>query len=329
MKISRERRWLCGWFPVNFCLLLEAGFWLASLVIGARQAWASRYFPSSIDAVAYLDVGDAYLRADWNHAINGCWNPLYSWVLGIVMKVVSPSPDLEFPVAKAVDFALFVFALCAFGWFLHEVRVYYRKACADHVGAPSIPDWLWICAGYTLFVWSSLEWITLTSNTPDMCSAGLAYAIWGLVFRLERRQRPLDFLLLGVLLALGYFSRTPMFVLGWTLLVLMGLRRTGRHYRRGLIAAGVAFLVLTAPFIAALSAARGYLTIGDNGSLNYAWLVNPGELVIPNRYWQGGPEGYGAPVHPVRRLWDAPAVYEFASPVGGTYPPWTDPSVLV
>jgi len=30
-------------------------------------------------------------------------------------------------------------------------------------------------------------------------------------------------------------------------------------------------------------------------------------------------------IHPTRKLLDQPALYEFATPVGGTYPPWTEP----
>ncbi|HEX8423861.1 MAG TPA: hypothetical protein VF634_10645, partial [Pyrinomonadaceae bacterium] len=34
----------------------------------------------------------------------------------------------------------------------------------------------------------------------------------------------------------------------------------------------------------------------------------------------------GTPAHPTRKLSDSPAVYEFGSPVAGTYPPWYDPT---
>ena len=68
------------------------------------------------------------------------------------------------------------------------------------------------------------------------------------------------------------------------------------------------------------------MTIGDNGLLNHAWLANPGSYIIPNRHWQGGPPGYGVPLHPSRVLWTWPPVYEFARPIRGTFPPWTDPS---
>jgi len=59
-----------------------------------------------------------------------------------------------------------------------------------------------------------------------------------------------------------------------------------------------------------------------SGKLNYAWLING----LPYAHWQGQPPGFGRPIHPTRRVLDAPPVHEFASPVGGTYPPWFDPA---
>ena len=36
--------------------------------------------------------------------------------------------------------------------------------------------------------------------------------------------------------------------------------------------------------------------------------------------------GNGEPKHPTRKIFDAPPVYEFGYPVGGTYPVWYDPT---
>jgi hypothetical protein len=42
-------------------------------------------------------------------------------------------------------------------------------------------------------------------------------------------------------------------------------------------------------------------------------------------FWQGE-NGSGTPLHPVRQLMVRPSVFEFATPLGGTYPPAFDPS---
>jgi hypothetical protein len=46
---------------------------------------------------------------------------------------------------------------------------------------------------------------------------------------------------------------------------------------RGL-AVFLTFLVVSAPFIMALSVKKKRITFGDSGALNYAWLVSPGGL---------------------------------------------------
>jgi hypothetical protein len=87
--------------------------------------------------------------------------------------------------------------------------------------------------------------------------------------------------------------------------------------------AGLLFMAVSSPFIAALSKQKGRLTFGDSGRLAYASLVSPGS---PQVHWQGEPAGSGVPRHTTRQLLDHPPVFEFGEPVGGTYPPWYDPS---
>ncbi len=307
--------------------LLEGGYCCLAIALGAVQAWRCRYWLSTEDAVSYLDIGDAYVQGRWRDAINGYWNPLYSWILGVVLAIVRPSARLEYPTAKFVDFTIFLICLLVFRWFLKHLRLTYRTLTTDRgESSRAIPDWVWIVAGYTVFLWSSLRWITLTSNTPDMCGAALCYLAWGLLLRLEQRERRSDYALLGAVLALGYFARTPMFIVGWVMLLAVWYQGRTLARRRGVAVAALVLLVLTSPFIAAVSLARGHLTIGDNGKLNHAWLTNPGDYIIPDTHWQGGPPGYGHPRHPTRLLWNTPRAFEFAAPVDGTYPPWTDPS---
>jgi hypothetical protein len=80
---------------------------------------------------------------------------------------------------------------------------------------------------------------------------------------------------------------------------------------------------VSAPWLVALSRAKGRFDFGDSGHLNYSALVSPGGR---NLNWQGEPPGSGVPVHTTRQIHTNPPVYEFATPVGGTYPPSFDPS---
>jgi hypothetical protein len=141
-----------------------------------------------------------------------------------------------------------------------------------------------------------------------------------------RPQGALAFPLLGVVLGVGYLAKAPMLPLALVFLVLgaMIMYRHGPPFGVSLrVMAGLAgFVVLASVLVVAFLETDGRLTLGDSGKLNYAWQVNG----LPLFHWQGGFPGNGSPAHPTRRIFSSPPVYEFATPVGGTYPPWYDPA---
>jgi len=98
----------------------------------------------------------------------------------------------------------------------------------------------------------------------------------------------------------------------------------GRRQPRYVLAAIMMFLAVSVPYFVALSISRGRLTFGESGSYNYMVHVDN----IPAVHWQGedgNTVGDSKPLHPSRQLVSQPATFEFRS-LGGTYPPWTDPS---
>src|SRR2546427_3832923 len=97
------------------CQRLKVLFWCIALALGMLHAWAACHH-STIDAdmISYLDIADAYSRGDWSKAINAYWSPLYSWILGVVMSVLRPSPYWELPVVQLVNFGIYLFALICF-----------------------------------------------------------------------------------------------------------------------------------------------------------------------------------------------------------------------
>ncbi len=299
--------------------------WVVAVALGLLQAWSGRY-EISPDGISYLDMGDAYLRGDWQMAINGYWSPLYSWLLGAALLVLKPSPYWEFPVAHLVNFVVYLGTLLSFAFLLNEVIRYHRMQAEAVAGGGwrGLPEWAWVVVGYTLFLWSSLELITLRYVTPDMLVTACVYLASGLIVRLRGgRSGWLTFVLLGVVLGLGYLAKAAMFPLAFVFVgVSWWAAGGGRGAAWRALVAGVVFLLLSSPFLLALSWAKGRPTFGDTGRLNYAWYVND----IPGVYWRGEPGWSGTPRHATRKVMEEPEVYEFGTPVGGTYPLWYDPS---
>jgi hypothetical protein len=306
---------------------LQAGFRLLAVGLGGLHAWAAATQQSmSEDGISYLDMGDAYLRGDWNMAVNTVWSPLYSWMLGIGMKVIEPTMQWEIAVVHLINFAIYLFALISFEFFWRQLRANRSNASLQlrdrEVG---FPEWAWISIGYFLFIWCSLSLIRIWAVTPDMLMAGCVYLAGGLLCRIAK-ERPgwTTFVVFGFVLGLAYLAKSVMFPLAFVFLA-VGLVVSGEIRRAAprIVAASLTFLLIAAPFVALFSVAKGRLTFGDAGKLTYLKLVNR----VPYPHWRPGAiSGVWTPQHPARQIFENPAVFEFATPVGGTYPLSYDPS---
>ena len=323
------------------CKWLRISFWCAAIALGAADAWATR-FTMNPDGVSYLDIGDAYWRGDFHSAINAYWSPLYSWILGLFLKVSRPPTYWEYPVVHLVNFFIYVAALTCFEFFLKEfIDSREQKDGAAGASEVGLPVWAWWVLGYTLFIPSSLKLITLRIVTPDMCVAGLVYLAAGLILRIHRgNARLVTYVLLGVVLGFAYLAKAVMFPLAFVFLAVAAFC-PGRFQKRATRTAIslFVFLAITAPFILAISHAKGRLTFGESGGLTYAACINgvdpwyPGDGGRMVCQGTGYVENVDAPSeisnvlrHPAVRIFDSPAAYQFATPIGGTYPFWCDPS---
>lgn len=273
------------------------------------------------DGMSYLDIASAYLNGDWKTAINSYWSPLFSWILAAGLYVFKPSFHNEFQVAHCMQFLNYLFALFSFHFFLVEVLCWNQKQNSSKFLV--LPNTVWFLLGYSLFLWASLKLITIISITPDMIAMAFLYLSTGMMLRiLNGGISVLNLILLGFFLGLGYLARAPFFPLAFVFfIVTFAAIRNVRKAVPLTLTAFFVFLLISGPFITALSNSKKRFTFSDSGKLNYAWKINGVPRFV---HWQGTP-GYGKPKHPTRKIFDRPVIYEFGSPVGGTYPPWYDP----
>jgi len=305
-----------------------------AIALGFLQAWGRRHNSNDglaymgADGISYLDIGDAYWRGDWPTAINAMWSPFYSWLTGLTLLVFQPSPYWEFTIIQLLNFAIYLLSLAVFAFFLRELRRFRQTQieagdeASDFIG---LPEWAWLAFAYALFVWTSLSMNRVARTSPDVLVTALVLVASALLLQMRMaRAGWLAFAAFGFVLGIGYLAKTFMFPLAFIFLAMSLF--VGGSLRRAVprvLLALVIFLVVAAPFVIALSRTKHRLTIGDTARINYAWHVNRTTIFI---HWQGEPAGSGTPMHPTRKIFDSPAVYEFGSPVGGTYPPWYDPT---
>jgi hypothetical protein len=305
------------WLPVFLILL--------AITLAAAHTWAAvNSYSMNADGISYLDIGDAYFSGDWQEAINPVWSPLYSWVLGLVLYIFKPSMRMEFPLVHLANYVIYLAALASFVFFWRQLMHYRQVRVDSSPGTVSLPDWSMHSLGILLFIWTSLTLIEIWSVTPDMLMAAIVFM--AAAFLLRMRSGVLDlrqYAMFGLLLGLGFLAKTVMLPIAF-LFLLAGLFSAGglrRTAPRILLSLSV-FILVAGPFIALISEAKGRFTFGESGQITYIRYVNG----IPYPHWQGGPEGYGTPVHPSRQIFADPPVYEFAAPIGGTYPITYDPS---
>ncbi len=292
-------------------------FWAVAALLGFLQAWHAR-FTISHGAVSLLDMGDAYFRGDW--AVNGYFNPLYAWMLGLMVRWFRPTAYWEYPLVHLIVFVTYLLALACWTFLLKELLRYRETVHGQRAAAVGFlrpPVWVWLVLGYSIFLWASLDLVTVAQTNPDMLIAAFVYLAAGLLLRIRAGSATwLTFVVLGAVLGLGYLTKSAFFPISFVFLG-VALLAAG-DLRKALPRIAVSFLVfalLAGPYVLALSVAKRRPTFGDAGRLVYAWYVNG----VPMRHWQGSSES-GSPIHPTRQLFRVPATYEFAGPVGGTYP---------
>jgi len=298
---------------------LRIFFSCSAIALGAADAWATR-FTMNPDGVSYLDMADAWWRADWHMAINAYWSPLYSWILGLFLKVLKPSAYWEYPVVHLANLLIYVATVGCFEFLLCSFIRYRRQSAKDLTAEDQVglPEWAWWTLGYTLFIWTSLILIGIRVVTPDMCVAGFVYLASGLILRIRTGAATRrTFVLLGAVLGSGYLAKAIMFPLAFVFLV-VALSPFGevRKVAPRIFVSAVIFCAIAGPFLVMLSRARGHLTFGESGKLVYEFFVDGVKPLFPKD---------SALRHPARRILETPAAYEFAEPIGGTYPPWYDP----
>jgi len=294
-----------SWFDTT--RTLQIWFWLLTVVLGATSAWLSR-FQMGPDGVSYLDIGDAFWRGQLHNLANPYWSPLYPLILGFFMKVVRPTIGWEFPLVRLVNCFIFLMTAVCFEFFLQVGLEELRPE-----GTRLAKSW-YQALGYSIFLSTSLVLITATIVSPDMLVAAFMYLIAGLALRLYRdpENQRLAFGL-GIALGLGYYAKTILFPVGIVFLAVLVVVRKFRA--KHLLTAGITFLLLALPLVAAISRHKHRLTIGESGRWNYLVLFNHVNPFFP----AGG-------IHEVKKIPNPLAIYDFTATIPGTYPVWYDPS---
>lgn len=272
---------------------LKRIWWIIAIAYGVWFAWLSRYAINP-DGVSYLDIGDAWWHGDFRAAVNPYWSPMYSWILGGILRLLKPSMVWEFPAVHLANFLIYLASLACFEVLLKQL---------DIKGA-----WLHSVA-YSLFIFGALGLIGMQTVTPDMLVSAFVYLLAALSLKTCRSVNRRNALLYGAVLGLAYLAKTVLLPIGLVFLTVTALITR----KRILVWSLLAYSVLAVPWIGVCSTLKHRATIGESGKHEYLIYVNKIEPFYP-------------PQSPRTVLLSSnPRVYDL-SMVNGTYPPWLDPS---
>ena len=293
---------------------------IASCCLVLLDLWGNRDLFDP-EGITFLDMADAYRHGHSRAALIGGWSPLYPWLLSLMMFVFNPSGQWEFTAVHALNFFIYLVTLTSFSVFMWE----FLWANKDPAANGRLPDWSWLVFGYSLFTWASIRLMPPHLPEPDSIVCALVYLILAMLFRIRRRAVTWgESIFLGLLLGVGYLAKAVMFPMAFVFIgvaLMLGGRSAKNLYK--IVVAFSVFLLLSLPYIVVLSNANSRWMFSDAGRLDYTWATNQ---VKKYSHWQGEEIVHGTPVHPTRKIYDDPPMYEFGEPFHVTYPPWYNPS---
>lgn len=303
-------------------LLYRRIFRVLAIALALITALDSR-FQVTGDGPSYIEMGDAYFRGDWKMAINSYWSPLYAWLIVVPKHLFGLSLYYESLSIHLVNVLIFVFALFCFEFFLGNLIRGTSIFDREHFG--TLPPWALRLIAYALFLYSAAYWLSTDIVTPDLLVEAIVLLAAGMILQIRTdNARWADFAKLGVILGFGYLIKAVLFPLAFVFLLSSFFAVT--NPRRAFPRAAASFLLfcfMATPYIYVLSRAKGRLTYGDVGKIAYGTYVDGLPLAV---HWQPSDTRFGTPLHPTRKIFDHPNVFEFAQPIGGSYPAWYDPA---
>ena len=274
------------------------------------------------DAISYLNVVRAIHAGDWKLAFNPLWGIGYPLLLSVVTRVFPATPGWEWVAIHVLNLLIFLATLLSF-WYLALTAA--RSARLRWIRENVAAERFLLVAAFLVFVGLNLTMDNVSRVGPDMLVSLIVYLAAGLLLRLREQASVGRAVGLGLILGFGCSVKNvflPLMFLFLVVLVLTAKDRLGAV--RTAVLTGLAALVFLIPNVAGLSHAMGHLTLGESGSINYAWHVNK---LQDGAFWEGAPwpPSYGKPIHPPTMVMETPHVFLFAEPFPVTYPPFFNP----
>jgi len=294
-----------------------------------------RYDPYQIDgdAVSYMDIASAMLHGRWQDIVNGIWNPGYPALLALGKLLTHADRLHELQAFYWVNYFIFLGSIACTAFFVRSllrVRDNYTKENI-YTNAWAIPAPLLYVAAYSVVLFSWQQEFSFGKIKVDGLYASLLLIAFGCLLRVAFTGSGVSSAGMGLTLGLACLVKSPGFILAGMAFVVLAVyvfkQSSVDLPKRTLLLAMIAFGVVVAPYITALSIQKGRFDWGDSAKLNYAWHVS-GTLpihLLDNQPWRFGSASVHLK-HPDIEVLSDPVVVYFPYFPHATYGTWFDPS---
>ena len=327
--------------------MLLPGFLLLGLFLaGTLECWYGRTDKGAVygsDAVQYLDMSRAFSSGDWKLAMNPLWGLGYPLLLSGLRPAFPAGMAGDLLAVRVLNVAIFVATWLSF-WFLIQGLKQRNLQAVPNLQSPWRQNLLFfglIC----VFAATQICIDRVSRVGPDQLVACLFFLVCGLLARMARQGSLGLAVLCGLTLGFGYVTKQAFLPLGIFVLLEMCLLLHRKAVQVGQIAVTAAlFGAIVILYASGMSAELGRRTLGEAGSINYAWDVNrltkwvhweggtetaeqawPKASVARFAGWTAHPPDFGKPIHPTQILGADPKIYAFGEPFAVTYAPYYDP----
>lgn len=275
-------------------IICRAGFWIIGLTLASLLAYTNRYFINT-DGLTYIEMGEGLRTGDFGKLVNLACSPLYAILLGIAQILLRTTPVTELPLLKMVNVLCFGLSMAACDvWVQRVTRSFQENPPTQSL---SIPLYAISTLLYALFLTVALSWVKIRLVNPDMLAFACVLASMTIVLWVRSgAQGYRVFALLGLVLGIGYVTKTYLLVYSVVFLTLAALAAGPvKKAIQGILVATVVLTIVSSPLIGALSYRLGRFSFGEGGSLAYTSELG----------------AQGTPLHAPRELYDYPRVLYF------------------
>ena len=296
---------------------------LLLLILGAIEGWFTRT-DFATDAISYLDISRAIPADNWKLIFNPLWSVGYPLLLSILRPLFPKTPGGEWVAIHVLNVLIFLATWTAFNFLLESPLLespLFEDSAKPLEEIPEARRGFLRFAALFVFIAIQLCIDSVSRVGPDLLVTMFFFLSVAIMLRLLHRPGLGRAIALGCVLGLGYWVKGIFLALSLAVLAVTtaALLWKKRSLKPALLSLAI-FVLIALPYAAGLSWSFGRFTLGESGTLNYAFHVN----LLPHwTNWQGGPiAAYGLPIHPTHQVLKHPSLFVFGEPYRNTYPPF-------